>query len=142
MSLSSLTAGAVRNGEFSDRRAADTRASGIFYKVDYHATNVTLGAFAGPEVGDADGDLDVDITDFNTLSGNFDPGGTTNEWTHADFDMDGDIDITDFNALSANFAPGGYGGPGDAPGQVPEPAALLLLLAGGVLTLHLCQRQR
>ena len=81
--------------------------------------------------GDADGDKDVDIMDFNTLATNFDPSGNnsaTNDWTSADFDVDGDIDITDFNSLASNFAPGGYG----SANSIPEPSTIVLCVLGGV----------
>lgn len=81
--------------------------------------------------GDADGDKDVHITDFNSLASNFDPGGnnsSTNDWTTADFDVDGDIDITDFNSLASNFAPGEYG----AANSIPEPSTMVLCVLGGV----------
>lgn len=100
--------------------------SGMFYLVEYNPTNVMLRSFQAL-AGDADGDKDVDITDFNTLSANFDPAAVnaaTNGWETADFDEDGDVDITDFNNLSANFVPSGYAPSGS---QVPEPSGLSLI---------------
>lgn len=119
-----------RSGQFSTVNGRHVGA-GIFYDVQYNSTNVALGAFQAA-VGDTDGDRDVDITDFNTLSGNFDPNGNNapHEWTNANFDGDDDIDITDFNGLSANFAPGGYSASG---GQVPEPGTLILLMLGSLI---------
>lgn len=116
-----------RSGEFAAVNGRHVR-NGIFYDVAYNASHVTLGAFQA-QVGDADGDYDIDITDFNILSGNFDPGGNNSphEWTDANFDGDNDVDITDFNGLSANFSPNGYAG---ASGQVPEPTTFVLLLLG------------
>ena len=111
--------------------------NGRFYFITYNATDVTLDAFQALG-GDANGDLKIDITDFNILSTNFDPGGTTNGWTDADFDGDGDVDITDFNLLSANFAPSNYGDAG--PVSVPEPgvcSSFLLVL----LTLFVCRKE-
>ena len=108
----------------------DHVGSGLFRSVIYSDSNVTVQNLLALE-GDTDGDKDVDITDFNSLSTNFDPGGNnsaTNDWIHADFDLDGDIDITDFNALSANFAPGGYAA--SSPGQIPEPTTSVLLILG------------
>jgi len=90
----------------------------------------TTNGFATPyRQGDTELDRDVDITDFNTLATNFDPGGINgplNTWDRGNFDGDGDIDITDFNNLASNFAPGGYDAPGSAaavsadadPGQI------------------------
>ena len=60
------------------------------------------------------------------------PTSTTNDWTTADFDLDGDVDITDFKFLAANFTDTGYVG-GIAGGQVPEPAAIVLLLLGSLI---------
>lgn len=84
---------------------------GVFFDgVNYNANDVTVDLFQAKS-GDADGDADIDITDFNTLATNFDPGGAnaiTNVWTVGNFDNDTDVDITDFNSLASNFAPGGY----------------------------------
>ena len=112
----------------------DHVGNGTFRSVNYSNTAVEFrNLFA--RRGDADGDKDVDITDFNNLVQNFDPTGintATNDWVTADFDMDGDVDITDFNALVTNFAPTGYG-----TRVVPEPASPLLWMLGaaiGILT--------
>jgi len=120
----------------------DHIADGLFRNVNYDANNVSVTNLLALE-GDADGDIDIDITDFNILASNFDDTGAnaaTNDWTTADFDADGDIDITDFNFLAANFADTGYGG--SVSGQVPEPSGIALLLLGllGVGSYRLCRR--
>ena len=134
-----IVTAATRTGEFSTVNGQHAGA-GIFYDVGYNLTNVSLGAFQA-QVGDADGDRAVDITDFNTLSGNFDPNGdnsATNDWTTADFDLDGDVDITDFNGLSANFAPNGYA---SSAGQVPAvPAGASLRSLPGLGRQRPCAR--
>ena len=107
--------------------------NGLFRNLNYDGNDVSLTNLFALE-GDADGDMDIDITDFNILASNFDGSGVnsaTNNWTTADFDADGDIDITDFNFLASNFADSGYGGAEGS--QVPEPGSLLLLVLGGVL---------
>ena len=106
------------------------QGNGLFRNVNYDGNNVSLTNLFALE-GDADGDIDIDITDFNILASNFDDAGAnaeTNSWTTADFDADGDIDITDFNFLAANFADSGYGE--NTTGQVPEPTTWLLALIG------------
>ncbi|MGI9428317.1 MAG: hypothetical protein ACR2NM_06645 [Bythopirellula sp.] len=127
-----------RTGTFSSVNGRHA-GGGRFFDVTYNAANVTLGAFQAA-VGDADGDKDVDITDFNTLSGNFDPNGEAgpHDWTDADFDLDGDVDITDFNGLSQNFAPNGYAGNG---GQVPEPAGIVTLVIGFLTLIGIIRRR-
>ena len=62
--------------------------------------------------GDSDVDGDVDLSDYNTLTVNFDPGGQNapHTWCTANFDRDGDIDLTDYNVMAGSFAPGGYAG--------------------------------
>jgi len=84
-------------------------------------------------VGDIFPDLrDVDTTDFNSLSANFDPTGAnavSNTWTQGNFDGDNDVDITDFNVTAVNFAPTVYG----AGIAVPEPSSLALCLAGLII---------
>ena len=82
------------------------------------------------QLGDADTDRDVDITDFNNLSANFDPTGANapHPWEHGNFDDDNDVDITDFNFLAANFAPAGY-----ATSAIPEPSTMLLVLLALIL---------
>ena len=106
------------------------QGNGLFRNINYDGNNVSLTNLFALE-GDADGDIDIDITDFNILASNFDDTGAnaeTNNWTTADFDADGDIDITDFNFLAANFADTGYGE--NTTGQVPEPTTWLLTLIG------------
>ena len=96
--------------------------SGLFRSITYTATTVELKnllAFGG----DADGDGAIDISDFNSLASNFDPGGSDLAWTDGDFDSDGDIDISDFNSLASNFSPGGYG-----TAAIPEPSTMPLVI--------------
>jgi len=104
------------------------QGGGLFRSVIYGATSAELQILFAEE-GDADGDQDVDITDFNFLASNFDPTGGSgpHDWTHADFDGDDDVDITDFGFLAANFAPNGYG---VSDSLVPEPSAWLLIVLG------------
>ncbi len=101
---------------------------GKFYLPQYHATRVTLGAFqAAP--GDTDGDMDVDLSDYNSLTTNFDPIGTYGPylWGDGNSDGDNDVDLADYNALASNFSPAGYGA-----AAVPEPSSLVLFI-GGIL---------
>ncbi len=112
------------------------QGNGLFRNVTYTGTQVRLTNLLALE-GDADGDMDVDITDFNYLASNFDTSGensSTNSWTSGDFDADRDIDITDFNYLASNFAVDGYGSSAST-GQVPEPTAWCLLAMSGLLLL-------
>ena len=78
--------------------------------------------------GDADGDNDVDITDFNNLASNFDSDGAVApySWLEGNFDGDNDIDITDFNFLASNFSPDGYG----VSNAIPEPSSFILFVFG------------
>ena len=124
--------GAVLTADFTgtDGSFRDHIANGLFRNVNYDGNDVSLTNLFALE-GDTDGDIDIDITDFNILASNFDDTGAnaeTNNWTTADFDADGDIDITDFNFLAVNFADTGYGE--NTTGQVPEPTTWLLMLIG------------
>jgi hypothetical protein len=99
---------------------------GKFYLPQYHATQVALGAFqAAP--GDTDGDMDVDLSDYNMLAANFDPTGSLgpHPWDHGNFDGDGDVDLADYNVLASHFQPLGYGA-----AAVPEPSSIGLVIAG------------
>ena len=136
-SFTLLTASSGVSGTFTTPAASGAASHlgrGHFLgEVSYGSNDVVVNLLAA-QLGDADGDQDVDITDFNTLSGNFDPSGvnsSTNDWVHGDFDLDADVDVTDFNALSANFAPAGY----DAAAVVPEPSAVGIMLLAGLCIL-------
>jgi len=108
------------------------------------ATAATSHGHATPYLAsDTDLDRDVDISDFNHLATNFDPGGinaATNGHSKGNSDGDNDVDITDFNTLASNFAPGGYD---DAAGNAADGSAdadpnqidLIVDLATGDVTL-------
>ena len=99
---------------------------GKFYLPQYQATLVTLGAFqAAP--GDTDGDMDIDLSDYNTLATNFDPTGSLGPhgWNDGNSDGDSDVDLADYNVLASNFSPAGYGA-----AEVPEPGSIVLVIAG------------
>jgi len=83
------------------------------------------------KAGDTDLNRKVDISDFNTLASNFDPGGAnagTNGWGAGNFDADTDIDITDFNTLATNFDPGGSDAAAALAGQSADPGAVDLIV--------------
>ena len=102
--------------------------TGKFYEVEIGAMDVKLNAFQAL-TGDADGDKDVDISDFHILATHFDPegqNGPRNNWLTADFDADGEVNITDFNILATNFTER-YG---KQPFGVPEPTTVILMVTG------------
>ncbi len=95
----------------------------------------TKNGYGSPYLrGDTDGlgavfpdSRDVDLADYNNLASYFDPTGSLgpHPWDHGNFDGDGDVDLADYNTLAGNFHPAGYGA-----AAVPEPAAVVLVLAG------------
>jgi hypothetical protein len=104
----------------------DHVAGGLFRSITYTATTVQLqNLLALP--GDTDGDQDVDLSDYNRLTTNFDPLGIAgpHTWLAGNFDADTDIDLSDYNWVATNFNPGGYGS-----SAVPEPISLVLVVAG------------
>ena len=83
-----------------------------------------LAALDPPSLrGDADGDGEVQFSDFVILSDNF---GNPGDYTSGDFDKDGEVQFSDFVILSENFGQTG----GGAAAAVPEPSSLSLLLLG------------
>ena len=83
--------------------------------------------------GDADGDGQVQFSDFLILSNNF---GLPGQYTDGDFDADGEVQFSDFLTLSQNF---GVSSPKAA--AVPEPVGTYLALCG-VLSLGAYRRRR
>jgi hypothetical protein len=104
-------------------------------KVEVEQFNRAYGASFGsvafyyllPVLGDANGDMLVDLNDFVILRSTF---GQSGDDLDADFDGDGDVDFDDYETFIASF--------GTVPGSemtiesanVPEPASLMLLAAG------------
>ena len=91
---------------------------------DVDAVTVIHG-LAAPPAGDANLDQVVDGLDYNTWSLHYRMSAMT--WTEGDFNGDTIVDGLDYNIWSGNYAHGGQGS------AVPEPAALVLSLAGAVL---------
>ncbi len=85
--------------------------------------------------GDADGDGEVQFSDFVILSENF---GSPGEYTDADFDKDGEVQFGDFVILAESFGQSGTGGIAAA---VPEPAGLASCLVGAMCLLSLLRRR-
>ena len=103
---------------------------GVFYDVDINANGVTLGAFQALD-GDANGDRNIDITDFQSFLVGFTVIGTnlSQDWTAGDFDDDGKVDITDF---SIHFLPN-LGTTAYGVATVPEPNLTGLVVWPAVL---------
>jgi len=61
------------------------------------------------EYGDSNLDGLIDLSDYNTLAGHFDPVGENPDlgWSQGDFDGDGDVDLADYMTLARNFDPSG-----------------------------------
>ena len=116
--------GPTENGSFRDHVG-----EGRFRNLTYAASELRFDNLFALQ-GDADGDQDVDITDFNALASHFDPDGATasHSWTEGNFNGDNTIDITDFNFLASNFASDGYG-----ISVIPEPTSFLSALLGLIL---------
>ncbi|MEM7680993.1 MAG: LamG-like jellyroll fold domain-containing protein [Planctomycetota bacterium] len=80
--------------------------------------------------GDANGDGNVDLLDFDILASNFGAGpGFGGGIAGGDFNEDGNVDLLDFDILAGNFG-------ASSPGAVPEPASLGLLALGGAALLR------
>ncbi len=72
---------------------------GLFRIVEYGPNDVTFINYQALP-GDANGDLVVDVTDFNIWNVNKFTGGT--DWITGDFNGDGVTDVTDFNVWNNN----------------------------------------
>jgi hypothetical protein len=61
------------------------------------------------EYGDSNLDGRIDLSDYNTLAGHFDPVGENPNlgWSQGDFDGDDDVDLADYMTLATNFDPTG-----------------------------------
>jgi len=80
----------------------------------------------GPVPGDANRDGKVDVFDMALLANHYGLPGNW-EWEHGDFNGDRMVNINDLALLADSYGYGLYGQP------VPEPAALALLVVGGLM---------
>ena len=121
--------GSDGNGSFRSHQGG-----GLFRNITYTSTEVEFQNLLALR-GDADGDHDVDLLDYQFLSDHFDPTGVDgpHSWLHGDFDGDHDVDLVDYSAFAGNFSPAGYG----VVSTVPEPSGVSLGILGlcGVLGL-------
>jgi hypothetical protein len=87
--------------------------------------------------GDADGDGDVDMTDFNAVRDNFQMSVTSHAM--GDLNDDGFVDFVDFREWKNNFPfpPGGLA----ANAAIPEPTLWVLLMSAGLVA-PWCRQRR
>jgi len=78
-------------------------------------------------MGDANDDGAVNVGDLGILAGNWNQSGKL--WGEADFTGDRTVNVGDLGVLAGNW---GWTRPPSAPGNVPEPASLILLGLGGL----------
>ncbi|MBI85927.1 MAG: hypothetical protein CMJ81_22245 [Planctomycetaceae bacterium] len=109
-------------GSFSSHQG-----NGYFRTVLYSDEGLEfINLYAQP--GDLDGDVDIDLSDFNVLAAHFDPFNLDfpHNWLEGDFDGDQKINLTDFNFMAANFSLGSYNlGGSSLLSTVPEPNSAL-----------------
>lgn len=89
--------------------------------IRYDDMGIILANF---QQGDADGDLDVDMNDYNLIRNNF--GKTPAVKAEGDVNLDGTVNILDFQLWKANEASAA----GGAITGVPEPSSLALAAIG------------
>ena len=96
--------------------------------------------------GDVDGDLDVDINDYNIIRDNL--GSTGVAISNGDLTGDGTVNLLDFEQWKKNFPHAAPPGAGAAAvlgggGAVPEPSSVVLMLLGvaGGLGWHVTKRR-
>ena len=109
------------------------QGDGLLRLVEYGEADVIVANYRALP-GDANGDLVVDISDFNLWNANKFTIGT--DWTTGDFNGDGLTDISDFNVWNTNKFTSVIGNLR----AVPEPDGLLPLLL--VLGVYLGTRRR
>ena len=88
--------------------------------------------------GDANQDGKVDVNDLTIVLSNFGRTGMT--WSQGDFIGDGKVDINDLTILLTNF--GQTAGASASVGNVPEPSAAALMVAGAACLLASARRRR
>jgi hypothetical protein len=87
--------------------------------------------------GDANTDGKVDVTDLGALATNWQK--TNGTWEQGDFNGDGLVDVTDLGSLATNWQLSSLSLPAAMQqvglGNVPEPAAITVVLFAGALAL-------
>jgi hypothetical protein len=95
------------------------QGGGLFRIVEYDEDGLALINYRALP-GDANGDLTVDVSDFNIWNANKFKSGT--DWLTGDFNGDGSTDVSDFNIWNAHkFTVA------EDFSLIPEPTAVLLL---------------
>ena len=104
----------------------------FFYAYPPLARNSSSRRLAGLEhPGDADDNGMVDVGDLGIVAVNW--GRTSRTWKHGDFNGDNVVDVADLGVLAFNWAWVSDSPVGQGAASVPEPASLILLLAGSLI---------
>jgi hypothetical protein len=89
--------------------------------------------------GDADLNQTVNSDDFTQLSNNF--GSTSGIWSGGDFNYDGTVNALDFNLLASNYGAALPSEPTGLGALVPEPGAMVMVLATALLARRRASRR-
>ena len=123
---------------WSQMTANDLTFDGTYASFTVSALNgydyAVVGAPIGP--GDANRDGIVDVNDLTIVLSHFGRTGMT--WSGGDFNGDGRVDVNDLTILLSRF--GASSGAGLQ--AVPEPCALAILAAAGLVGLLACAGRR
>lgn len=108
--------------QYSGAGSSVAIANGLVYTVDALGNMMALG---GALPGDANGNGVVDQADYTVWYNHY---GVSGQWSDGDFNGDGRIDQADYTVWYNHYGAGS--------GSVPEPAALTMLVLGGIALLR------
>jgi hypothetical protein len=101
------------------------------FDVDSDDLAVLIQDIIGTNFGDADLDLEVDLSDLSALAANY--GQTSRNWAQGDFDLNGNVNLIDLTLLATYYEGGQAQAFEDFQTLVPEPSSIAIIALAGIL---------